>query len=150
MKHIQHQLWIRTPQAPGSRLGWHGILSTDLLTDYHHNSIVKLSLRWCVWKVEEVLPDRVWPKTLKWVVLYSYMWRYASMDITTTGLPSVCILWRGGLSCPVSAAWLSCVAKQVPSRFDHMCLKATWNPNKQTNKQQQLSDIELRDHCITH
>ena len=59
------------------------------------------------------------------------------MESTATGWPRVCILWRGGVSCPVSAAWYSCVAghwskyhsyKQAPSR----CLKATLNPNKQT------------------
>ena len=63
------------------------------------------------------------------------------MDSTATGRPCVCILWRGRVSCPVSAAWHSCVAahwskyhcyKQAPSRYDLRCLKATLNPNKQT------------------
>ena len=31
--------------------------STELLTDYHHISIIKLSVRWCVRKVEEGFPD---------------------------------------------------------------------------------------------
>ena len=61
------------------------------------------------------------------------------MDSTATGRPRVCIL-----SCHVSTAWHSCVAahwskyhcyKQAPSRYDLRCLKATLNPNKQTNKQ---------------
>ena len=42
---------IRTPQVLGSRLGGYGTLSTELLTDHHHNSIIKLSVHWCVWKV---------------------------------------------------------------------------------------------------
>ena len=69
------------------------------------------------------------------------MWRSTSMDSTTTGRSRVCILWRGGVSCPVYAAWHSCVTahwsknhcfKQAPSRYDLRCLKATLNPNKQT------------------
>ena len=63
------------------------------------------------------------------------------MDSTATGRPCVCILWQGGVSCPVSAAWHFCVAahwskyhcyKQAPSWYDLRCLKATLNPNKQT------------------
>ena len=47
------------------------VLSTELLTDNHHTSI-KLSVRWCVWKVREGFPPgRVLPKTLKWVAVYS-------------------------------------------------------------------------------
>ena len=66
------------------------------------------------------------------------------MDSTATGRPRVCILWRGGVSCPVSAAWHFCVAahwskyhcyKQAPSWYDLRCFKAMLNPNKQTNKQ---------------
>ena len=62
------------------------------------------------------------------------------MDSTATGRPRVCILWRGGVSCPVSAAWHFCVAahwskyhcyKQAPSWYDLRCFKATLNPNKQ-------------------
>ena len=34
-------------------LGGYGNLSTELLTDYHHNSIIKLSVRWCLLKVGE-------------------------------------------------------------------------------------------------
>ena len=69
------------------------------------------------------------------------------MDSTATGRPRVCILWRGGVSCPVSAAWHFCVAahwskyhcyKQAPSWYDLRCFKATLNPNKQTNKQKPL------------
>ena len=41
------------------------------LTDYQHNSIIKLRVRWCVWKEGEGFPDWVWPKTLKWVVYSS-------------------------------------------------------------------------------
>ena len=35
-------------------------LSNELLTNYHHNSIIKLSICWCVWKVGEGFPDQVW------------------------------------------------------------------------------------------
>ena len=70
------------------------------------------------------------------------MWHSTSMDSTATGWPRVCILWRGAVSCPVSAAWHFCVAahwskyhcyKQAPSWYDLRCFKATLNPNKQTN-----------------
>ena len=59
--------------GPGFMTGGYGTLSTDLLTDYHYNNIIKLGVRCCVWKVaiDEGFPDRVSPKTLKWVVVYS-------------------------------------------------------------------------------
>ena len=41
------------------------------LTDYHHNSIIKMSVRLYVWKVGEGFPNRVGLKTLKWAVVYS-------------------------------------------------------------------------------
>ena len=46
------------------------VLSTELPTVDHHDSI-KLSIRWCVWKVGEGFPGRVSPKTLKWSAVYS-------------------------------------------------------------------------------
>ena len=46
------------------------VLSTELLT-VDHNDSIKLSVRWCVWKVGEGFPGRVSPKTLKWVAVYS-------------------------------------------------------------------------------
>ena len=46
-------------------------LSTELPTGYHHNSIIELSVRWCVWKVGEEFRGRILPKTLKWVAVYS-------------------------------------------------------------------------------
>ena len=39
---------LSTPQVPGSRPDGYGTLSNELLTDYPHNSIIKLSIRWCV------------------------------------------------------------------------------------------------------
>ena len=33
--------WVRTSQVPGSRLSGYGTFSTELLTGYHHNSIIK-------------------------------------------------------------------------------------------------------------
>ena len=39
---------VMDSHTTGSRPGGYGALSTKLLTDYHHNSIVKLSIRWCV------------------------------------------------------------------------------------------------------
>ena len=36
------------------------------------------------------------------------------MDSTTTGRSCVCIPWRDGVPCPVSAAWHSCVEVKVP------------------------------------
>ena len=45
--------------------------STELLTDYQHNSIIKLTVRWCVWKVREGFPGRVSPNIWKLVVVYS-------------------------------------------------------------------------------
>ena len=61
------------------------------------------------------------------------------MVSTATGWPRVCILWRGGVSCPLCAAWHSCDAahwskyhcyKQALLRYDLRCLKVTLNPNK--------------------
>ena len=51
--------WIRTPQVPCSRPDGYGTPSTELLTDYHDNSIIKLSVLWCVGKVAEGFHDRV-------------------------------------------------------------------------------------------
>ena len=127
----------------GSRIGGYSTLSTEHLTDYHYNSITKVSARWYVWKVGEGFPDLIWPKTLKWVAVSIPMsMDHTSIDSTTTGRPRVCILWRGGMSCPVSVALHFCIAahrskyhcyKQAPSRYDLRCSKATSNPNKQTN-----------------
>ena len=48
------------------------------------------------------------------------------MESTATGRPRVCILWQGRVSCPLSAAWHSCLAahwskchcyKQAPSLY---------------------------------
>ena len=50
--------WIRTPQVLGSRPGGYGTFSTELLTDYHHTSIIKLCLCWCVWMVGKDFPIR--------------------------------------------------------------------------------------------
>ena len=79
------------------------------------------------------------------------------MDSTATGRPRVCILWRGGVSCPVSAAWHSCVAahwlkyhcyKQAPSWYDLKCFKATLNPKQNNDKKRtvypQSSSKELK------
>ena len=45
-------------------------LSTDLPTDKHHDNIIELSVRCCVWKVGEGFPGQVLLKTLKWVAVY--------------------------------------------------------------------------------
>ena len=39
---------VMDSHTTGSRLDGYGTISTELLTDYHHNSIIKLSVRWCV------------------------------------------------------------------------------------------------------
>ena len=44
--------------GPGFKAGY-GTLSIELLTDYHHTSITKLSVCWGVWKVLEAFPDQV-------------------------------------------------------------------------------------------
>ena len=49
-------------------LGGYGIVSTELLIDYHH---IELNVCWCVWKVGEGFFDRVWSKTLQWIIVYS-------------------------------------------------------------------------------
>ena len=40
------------------------VLSTELPTDYHHTSI-ELSVRYCVWKVGEGFPARVFTQDIK-------------------------------------------------------------------------------------
>ena len=49
--------WIRTPQVPSSRLSGYSTLSTELLTFYHPNSIIKFSIHCCVWKVMGGFPS---------------------------------------------------------------------------------------------
>ena len=119
------------------------VLVTELPTGYDHISIIKLSVRWCVWKVGEGFPYRV--SVTQYIKMGScvpqcdvpHQW------IAQRQRPRVCILWRRGVSYPVSAAWHSCVAahwskyqcyKQAPSFYDLRCLKVTLNPNKQTNQ----------------
>ena len=72
---------------------------------------------------------------------YVFQWRFTSMDSKMTGRPRVCILWRAGVSCPVSASLHSCVKahwskyhcyKQAPSRYDLRCLKAMLKPQLTT------------------
>ena len=135
--------WIRTPQVPGSRPGWYGTFywASDCWPPWQHQverslvcvegrgRISRLGLTQdikmgsCVFQCE--VPHR-------WIAQRQVWFR-------------VCILWRGGVSCPVSAACHSCVAahwskyhcyKQAPSWYDLRCFKATLNPNKQTNKNQ--------------
>ena len=69
------------------------------------------------------------------------------------------LLWRGWVSCPVSAAWHSCVAaywskyhcyKQAPSWYDLRCLKATLNPNIQWGGHVNNFDIPTRSLCFKH
>ena len=130
----------------------------------------------------EGFPSRVWPKTLKWVVVYSIAstmtgrpcvytvtvgWHvlclycdglgyhvlclYTVMECgimyyvyIVTGLGDmscVCILWRGGMAFPVSAAWHSSVAahwsKYGTTATSRHCrdmaadVKETLIPNKQ-------------------
>ena len=83
------------------------------------------------------------------------------MDSTTTGQPCVWILSRGGVSCPVSAAWHSSVAahwskyhcyKQALSWYDLICLKAIFNLNKTNEQFIHESGIHLvcRKHSTSH
>ena len=103
-----------------TRLCRYGTLSTALLTDYHHTSIIVLSAHH-VWKVDAGFLDWVWPKTLKWVVVFS-VWRSTSMDSTMAGRPCIRILWQGGASCPVSAAWHSCQCVAAHRLVGWLCL----------------------------
>ena len=67
--------------------------------------------------------------------VYIPVWHSTSMDSTATGLHCVCILWRDGVSCPVSAALHSCVAARWSSRHRRDMtsdVKVTLNHNKQT------------------
>ena len=82
------------------------------------------------------------------------VWLSTSMDSRTTSWPCVCILWRGGVSCHVSAACHSSVAahwskyhyyKQAPSQFDLRCLKAILKSNKQTDKS---TAFETTNHSV--
>ena len=100
-----------------------------------------MSVRWCVLKAGVGFPDRVWPKTFKWVVVYCNVtfhinkkpqWQVGPVSAYCDGM--------GYMSCPVSAAWHSCVAahwskyhfhKQAPSPNDLRCLKANLTPRDQ-------------------
>ena len=77
------------------------VLCTELPTDYHHNSIIELSVCWCVWKVGEGLPGRVLPKTLKWVADYS------SVTFHINGLHSdrSALCYCEGVGCHVLCLW---------------------------------------------
>ena len=116
----------------------YGNHSTMHLTVYYLNGIVVGPLSRVKCDFSGRSHPRHWNREL-WFLL----WCTTSMDSTTTGRPCVCIQWRSRVSCPVSAAWHSCVAthwskyhcyKQAPTRYDLRCLKATLNPNKQINK----------------
>ena len=128
-------------------VGTIGLLSTEIPADYHHSSTIALNVRWpvCVegrgWISRSGLTQNIKMDICVFQCDVPHQWIAAS---TATGRPRVWILWRGGVSCPVSAAWHSCVAahwskyhcyKQAPSRYDLRCLKAPLNPNKQKTKQ---------------
>ena len=70
------------------------------------------------------------------------VWCSTSIDSTTEGRPRVCILWRGGESCPVSAAWHSCVAAHWSNYYCYkqapLDVKATLNLNKQTTNNEDI------------
>ena len=70
--------------------------ASDGLTQYV-NSIIKLSVRYCVRKIGEGIPYRVLPKTLKWVVVYSSMFVFYVLSTARSfrdGTPSYCPLRR--------------------------------------------------------
>ena len=56
--------------GPGFKTRWIRYTFSELLTDYHHGSIIRLSVRRCVWKVGERFSVGVELKTLKWLVVY--------------------------------------------------------------------------------
>ena len=78
-----------TTRHMGSRSVGYGTISTELLTNNHHISIIKLSIWCCVWKVGKGFHNRI-PETLKWVVVYSSV-KFTSID-SMTGRPGFCIL----------------------------------------------------------
>ena len=132
--------WIRTPQVPGSRPGWYGTFywASDCWPPWQHQ--VQRSLV-CVEGRGRISRSGL-TQDIKMGSLCIPVWHSTSMDSTETGWPRVCILWRGGVSCPVSAAWHFCVTahwskyhcyKQALSQYDLRCFKATLNP-KQTKQ----------------
>ena len=63
----------------------YGTPSTELLTDYHHNSV-----RWCVWNVGDFPIECDKDIKMGRLVVYS-VWCSTSMD-SITGWPRVCKL----------------------------------------------------------
>ena len=49
--HTAHRFRVQDPVGT--------VLSTELPTDYHHNSIIELGVPLCVWKIGERFPGRV-------------------------------------------------------------------------------------------
>ena len=103
-----------TIQVLGTRLQVHYIFY-QASDDNHHTSIIKLSVLWYVWKVKEGFPDRVCPKTLKWVVVYSSVTFHMAFLCGST-LVKAQLLQAGTF-----VIWSP-------------MFKVTLNPNKQTNR----------------
>ena len=145
--------WIRTPQVPGSRPGWYGTFywASDCWPPWQHQverSLVCVEGRGRISRSGLTQDIKMGSCVFQYDVPHRWI---AQRQVW----PRVCILWRGGVSCPVSAAWHFCVAahwskyhcyKQAPSWYDLRCFKATLNPNKQTNK---LSPSSLTRHQPT-
>ena len=118
----------------GSRPGG-DTLSTELLTDYHNNSIINFSVRWCLWEVMGRFPDQFWPKTLKSVYGYvlqcdvPHQWiarQVVSVSCDGAGCHVLCL--RHGI--PVKQR--ICQTITATSRHCHD-LKCDVKSNKQTN-----------------
>ena len=75
-----------------------------------YNSIIKVSVHWCVEGRGSNSRSGLTQDIKMSSCTCIPVWRSTSMDRTTSDRPCVCLLWRDGVSCPVFAAWHSCVA----------------------------------------
>ena len=65
----------------------YGIFSTVLFTDCHHNSIIKISIHFCVWKAREGFLGQVKSNILKCVVVLCIrLWCSTSADSKTVSV----------------------------------------------------------------
>ena len=80
--------------------------SNELATNYNQDSI-KLSVRWCVWKVGEGFHGRVLPKILKWLAMYSSVTFHIKGLNRDRSAPCLYIVTGWGvMSCVCSMAFL--------------------------------------------
>ena len=128
------KLGLILTQVLDSRIGGYG----TLLTDYHHNSIIKFSVRWCVEDWGRISRSGL-TQDIKMgicVILCDVQYQWiaqrqvgsVSLYCDSVGCHVLCL--RQAFLCGSTLVRVPLLNKQGPSLYDLTCLKATLNSIK--------------------